>query len=168
MEEKYSNKSLIDGLFGCIQPIIKFWSATASNLNNDEAAEECDVPFESLSDMQWLGSGAQGCVFKGLLNNAEVAIKKVKSKEEANIRHLRKLNHPNLVKFKGVSFNGDKFYCIIMEFCPYGQLYTYLNNTNQKAVLKPARMMDWSKQIANGMNYLHLNKIIHRDLKSPK
>lgn len=97
-----------------------------------------------------------------------MAIKKVKSKEEANVKHLMRLNHPNLVKFKGMSFNGEKFYCIVMEYCQHGQLYTYLSNLKDKELLKPSLMIDWSKQIANGMNYLHINKIIHRDLKSPK
>lgn len=164
-------KALFEGIFGCIRPIINFWSTTKSNINQnlkDNDSEDFEVPFESLTNLQWLGSGAQGCVFKGLLNNEEVAIKKVKSKEETNISKLRKLNHPNLVKFKGVSLNGDKFFCIIMEFCPYGQLFTYLNNTKQKSILRPAKMMDWAKQIAKGMHYLHNNKIIHRDLKSPK
>ncbi len=145
---------------------MNLWSTTKSNLNNFEFSEDYDIPFEALTDLVWLGSGAQGCVFKGLLNGTEVAVKKVKSKEEANIRNLRKLNHPNLVKFKGVSFNDDKFFCIIMEFCPYGQLFSYLNR--EKTLLKPTKMMDWAKQIASGMNYLHNNKIIHRDLKSPK
>ncbi len=54
-----------------------------------------------------------------------------------------------------------------MEFCPFGQLYTYLNS-KEDTLLKPDQILDWSKQIANGMNYLHQNKIIHRDLKSPK
>ena len=126
------------------------------------------MPFEELKNLQWLGSGAQGCVFKGTFKSEEVAIKKVKSKEEANIKHLKRLNHPNLVKFKGVSYNGDTFYCIVMEYCPFGQLYTYLNNIKDNNYLKPSLMLDWAKQIAFGMHYLHQNKIIHRDLKSPK
>lgn len=163
-------KAIFEGIFGCIRPIINFWTNTKSNINQTlrENSDDFEVPFEALTNLQWLGSGAQGCVFKGLLNNEEVAIKKVKSKEEANISKLRKLNHPNLVKFKGVSINGDKFFCIIMEYCPNGQLFSYLNNTKQKTVLRPAKMMDWAKQIAKGMHYLHNNKIIHRDLKSPK
>jgi mitogen-activated protein kinase kinase kinase 13 len=133
-----------------------------------EVNDEFDIPFDELKDLQWIGNGAQGCVFKGHFRNEEVAIKKVKSKEEASIKNLKKLNHPNLVKFKGASFNGDQFYCIVMEFCPFGQLYTFLNSKKENFYLKPALMIDWSKQIASGMQHLHLNKIIHRDLKSPK
>ena len=50
--------------------------------------------------MVWLGSGAQGAVFSGRLNNETVAVKKVREKKEADIRHLRKLNHPNIVQFR--------------------------------------------------------------------
>jgi mitogen-activated protein kinase kinase kinase 13 len=165
-----SSKHLFEGIFGCIRPFISLWynKANLKEKYRRESNSEISIPFEDLKNLQWLGSGAQGCVFKGLLKNEEVAIKKVKSKEEANIKHLLRLNHENLVKFKGVSFNGDKFFCIIMEYCPYGQLYTRLNNLKEKSLLKPSLMIDWAKQIARGMNYLHLNKFIHRDLKSPK
>ncbi len=129
--------------------------------------DEYEIPFENITNLEWVGGGAQGCVFKGLLNGEQVAVKKVKSKEEANIKYLCRLDHPNLVRVKGVSFNCEKFFCIIMEFCPYGQLYSYLNR-NQSNFLKPNKTLQWSKQVANAMYYLHDKKIIHRDLKSPK
>lgn len=56
-------------------------------------------------------------------------------------------------------------FCIIMEYCPYGQLYDILRTVDK---LPPRLLFDWSRQIANGMAYLHSHKIIHRDLKSPK
>ncbi|CAF0981799.1 unnamed protein product [Brachionus calyciflorus] len=164
--KKYANQNLstrtiFEGLFGCIRPIASLWSTKSSkNVNRGDY----NIPFEELKDLVFLGSGAQGCVFKAMLNKEEVAVKKVKSKEEADTRHLRKLNHVNLVKFKAVSINSDKFFCIIMEYCPNGQLFTYLKSQN---LLQPSVMVDMAKQIANGMNYLHNNKIIHRDLKSP-
>lgn len=164
-----SSKHFLEGIFGCIRPFISLWysKSTLKEKYRRESNQEISIPFENLRNLQYLGSGAQGCVFKGLLNNEEVAIKKVKSKEEANIKHLMRLNHENLVKFKGVSHN-ENFYCIIMEYCPNGQLYTHLNSLRDKTLLKPTLMIDWAKQIARGMNYLHLNKFIHRDLKSPK
>lgn len=56
----------------------------------------------SQKDIEWLGSGAQGAVFSGKLYNEIVAVKKVKDVRETDIRHLRKLNHENIVKFKWV------------------------------------------------------------------
>lgn len=173
-----SSRGIFDGLFGCIKPFINLWSNKTNHMNLSNSNgnslsspfssnDDFNIPFEELKDLTFLANGAQGCVFKGTYKNQFVAVKKVKSKEEVNIRHLKRLNHENLVKIKGVSFNSDKFFCIIMEYCPLGQLYTYLNSY-EKTSLKPSLMMNWAKQIANGMNYLHMNKIIHRDLKSPK
>ena len=61
--------------------------------------------------------------------------------------------------------NQAPVHCIVMEFCPNGQLYEVLRNGRQ---ITPSLLVKWSKQIADGMHYLHVHKIIHRDLKSPK
>lgn len=62
--------------------------------------DDWEIPFEMISDLQWLGSGAQGAVFSGKLKNEVVAVKKVREQKETDIRHLRKLNHPNIVQFR--------------------------------------------------------------------
>ena len=62
--------------------------------------DDWEIPFENITDLQWLGSGAQGAVFLGKLNGEEVAVKKVRDVKETDIKNLRKLNHPNIIPFK--------------------------------------------------------------------
>ncbi|RWS31667.1 mitogen-activated protein kinase kinase kinase 13-B-like protein [Leptotrombidium deliense] len=149
------------GVFGCLRP---FFNIIGKGKESESKQDDWDIHFDSIRDLQWLGSGAQGAVFLGRLNNELVAVKKVKEKSETDIKHLRKLNHPNIVAFKGVCTQPPCF-CIVMEYCPYGQLYDILKSGQQK--IGPNVVVEWSKQIASGMNYLHSHKIIHRDLKSP-
>lgn len=63
-------------------------------------SEVWEVPFEEISDLQWVGSGAQGAVFLGKFHGEEVAVKKVRDIKETDIKHLRKLKHPNIITFK--------------------------------------------------------------------
>ncbi|XP_030230838.1 mitogen-activated protein kinase kinase kinase 12 isoform X1 [Gadus morhua] len=158
----------LEGLFGCLRPVWTMIGKAYStehkhNLEGRPSVELWEVPFEEISDLQWVGSGAQGAVFLGKLHGQEVAVKKVRDIKETDIKHLRKLKHPNIITFKGICTQAP-CYCILMEYCAQGQLYEVLR-AGRKIV--PSLLMDWAMGIAGGMNYLHLHKIIHRDLKSP-
>ncbi|KAF6120209.1 mitogen-activated protein kinase kinase kinase 13 [Phyllostomus discolor] len=159
-----SGGGFLEGLFGCLKPV---WNIIGKAYSTDYKLQQQDtweVPFEEISELQWLGSGAQGAVFLGKFRAEEVAIKKVREQNETDIKHLRKLKHPNIIAFKGVCTQAP-CYCIIMEYCAHGQLYEVLRAGRK---ITPRLLVDWSTGIASGMNYLHLHKIIHRDLKSPK
>eukprot|EP00794_Sanderia_malayensis_P017368 gene17368-19106_t len=121
------------------------------------------IAFNELTEIRLIGSGAQGAVFLGHYKNQEVAIKKVRNEKDTEIKHLRHLDHRNIVKFRGICKESLTF-CLVMEYCPYGQLFEVLR---EGRAITPALLVDWSTQIADGMHYLHMHKIVHRDLKSP-
>ncbi|XP_006629432.2 mitogen-activated protein kinase kinase kinase 12 isoform X1 [Lepisosteus oculatus] len=158
-----SGGGFLEGLFGCLKPVWTMIGKAYSTEHKQSQEDLWEVPFEEISDLQWVGSGAQGAVFLGKFHGEEVAVKKVRDIKETDIKHLRKLKHPNIITFKGVCTQAP-CYCIIMEYCAQGQLYEVLRAGRK---ITPSLLVDWSMGIAGGMNYLHLHKIIHRDLKSP-
>lgn len=96
-----SGKSIgfMDNLLGCMRPIFSFIEKS-SVIEMTNKMEQWEIPFESITDLEWLGSGAQGTVFSGKWKNEIVAVKKVRDLKETDIKHLRKLDHENIIKFK--------------------------------------------------------------------
>lgn len=89
----------MDGLLGCMRPVMSLL-VKSNAADTKQKIEEWEIPFEHITNLEWLGSGAQGTVFSGYLRNEIVAVKKVRDYKETDIKHLRKLDHENIIKFK--------------------------------------------------------------------
>eukprot|EP00494_Astrolonche_serrata_P027937 UN28202 len=71
------------------------------------------------------------------------------------------IRHENFVPFYGVILTPPDFY-LVYEYCDEGNLNDYIL---QKDIPWKVRI-DLLKQITNGMSYMHLRNMLHRDLKT--
>ncbi|GMI88041.1 serine/threonine/tyrosine kinase 46 [Hibiscus trionum] len=119
-----------------------------------------------------VASGSCGDLFKGTYCSQEVAIKVLKperintdlQKEFAQeVFIMRKVRHKNVVQFIGACTKPPNL-CIITEFMSGGSVYDYLHK--HKGVFKLPTLLKVAIDVSKGMNYLHQNDIIHRDLKA--
>jgi len=82
------------------------------------------------------------------------------------LKILKKLRHPNIIKLKRVIRTNEHLYFII-EMCDGENLDSFLKNYKKLFnCLPPGRVVQhFVKQIAKGICYMHSNNIIHRDIK---
>lgn len=79
---------------------------------------------------------------------------------------LKRLHHHNIIVYYGTVTLDDVYY-IVMELAENGSLWDYLHNAKASCILDLNQSLCWSKGIAAGVRYLHQQKLLHRDLKSP-
>ncbi len=106
-------------------------------------------------------------VFLGKLRTTKVAIKVANTKlpqdefiREANFQ-LAIPPHPNIVQLLGISIDGPQP-LVILEYCNEGSLDTILFKTEK--LRSPAEQIALAEAIARGIDHLHQNNIVHRDL----
>ena len=83
---------------------------------------------------------------------------------EITILHM--LNHPNIVKFYSWAQSENSYY-IATEYVNGGDLSKCLKKYKEKfnTPFPEIIVKHLMKQILEALNYLHKNKIVHRDLK---
>ena len=130
--------------------------------------EEITSQYEIIQEM---GRGAFSTVYKikSKIDNNIYCLKKINIKKTPDKRNeiniLSKLHHPNLVQYIS-SCSDDEGIYIIMEFCIYGDLYSLLHMVKKKRVyVNEDIIWDIAYQCLLGLEYLHSQHIIHRDIK---
>lgn len=124
-----------------------------------------------------IGEGAFGKVYQGFdeetgqivalkeIDLKKLSIKGLESKLsifDQEIKILSKLNHRNIVKYIRTIKSKENTLQIILEYCIGGSIAKLLEvyKTFSEPVIKK-----YTKQILEGLEFLHYNNIIHRDIK---
>eukprot|EP00794_Sanderia_malayensis_P015257 gene15257-16832_t len=156
-------------------------------LEIEDAASEYSI--DDLGLIRILGEGQFGVVYLATADNicgnrgrSKVAVKMLKEGAQKKdiedfqleLDIMMKIKpHPNVVRFLGCcSKKGPR--CIILEFLANGNLLTFLRKSRgyddtsvmdvHTSTLTSRQLIEFSFMIANGMNHLASNNIVHRDL----
>jgi len=122
-----------------------------------------------------LGSGSFSVVYMGtdIKLNRKVAIKQIKittdtSKITPEIEIMKKLNHPNIVKYYDAIETNNCMY-IVMEYCNAGSLQDVINLNEKmgknKNFNREANTYYFMTQFKDALNYVREMGYIHRDIK---
>lgn len=120
-------------------------------------------------EVDFIGEGSYGLVYRGYCRGKKVAIKVPKKKLtprqieqfRSEIAFMSKIFHPNVVLFMGATTKPT--IKIVTELCVTDLEHIIRNPANQLSIYEKMKM---SLGAALGMNWLHgICKIIHRDLK---
>ncbi|KAI2648666.1 Interleukin-1 receptor-associated kinase 4 [Labeo rohita] len=123
-----------------------------------------------------LGAGGFGVVFRGSMGDTLVAVKKLNPLDDSSpedlktqfnqeIQTLRSLKHENLVNMVGFSTEGLHL-CLVYEYMPHGSLLDRLACADGASPLSWHSRCSIGAGTARGLQYLHHNHHIHRDVKS--
>lgn len=142
-----------------------------------EGEEEWSADMSQLYIGNKFASGRHSRIYRGIYKHREVAIKLISQPEEdgdlatflekqftSEVALLLRLKHPNIITFIAACKKPPVF-CIITEYVPGGSLRKYLHQQEPYSV--PLNLvLKLALDIAHGMQYLHAEGILHRDLKS--
>ena len=95
-----------------------------------------------------------------------VSTEKVKKYFNNEIFILRNLNHPNIIRFHETKETLNNYY-LVFEFCNGGGLTNCMEKYKKKygTALPEEVVQHLMRQTVSGLQYLHNNKILHRDIK---
>ena len=160
-QEQISKYSTYNGSTIGKNKTLKFDKSTFVRMKSKNLFDEYELK-------EKLGEGAFGFVYKIEQKKTQFlrAVKAIKRKHvDSNfineIKILKTVDHPNIIKLFDCYYDNNYYY-MIEEYCSGGDLFDYLHRQKYFSEKKASIIL---KQLLSAVNHLHKKKIVHRDLK---
>ncbi|EKX55326.1 hypothetical protein GUITHDRAFT_83750 [Guillardia theta CCMP2712] len=122
-----------------------------------------------------LGEGGYGRVYECLNDDGTICAAKIvplrkgederaqaaQAEIEREVEVMKKLWHPNIVQYLGTERTAKEL-TIFLELVPGGSITSMLSKYGK---FKEPIVRGYTREILQGLQYLHANKILHRDIK---
>ena len=135
------------------------------------------LDYRELKEDKKIGEGTFGTVYLGKYRDHDVAIKKMKTIDdgeggdderqmqefEREVKMLDKIRCEHIIHFYGAVMIPTKV-CMVTEYATFGSLQTLLEKRAEQPLNEKMRLK-MVLDAALGIDYLHQNGILHRDIK---
>lgn len=130
---------------------------------------------DAFRNLERIGRGSFGVVYRctRVSDDLEVVIKQATNESldederrqaENEVRVLSRLHHKHIIRYHASFFHENRL-CIVTELAEQGDLAKFLH-TQKPNLLPEAHILSWFWQLLDAVHYMHLNHILHRDLKT--
>ena len=133
--------------------------------NNPEILENFEI-------LDYINSGSAGTFYEGnykKANKQKIGMKfylnRKTNQKNDEINFMKKLKNKNVIGLFAYLKINDNNTCSILELAKYGDLENFQRKYLKRKYLSETLICYFSKQLLDGLKYIHNSKILHSDIK---
>ncbi|GER25896.1 serine/threonine-protein kinase Nek6 [Striga asiatica] len=90
---------------------------------------------------------------------------KFKSKACQEVDLIANLRHPYILEYKDAWVDKESCICVVTSYCELGNISEIMKKAKRGSHFPEEKLCKWLTQLLLAIDYLHSNRVLHRDLK---